>query len=179
VNIAVRQLRRKRLVEEVQQILQDTGLDPCRLELEVTEGGLMQDPDAAAATLARLRAMGVQISIDDFGTGYSSLAYLRSLPVQRLKIDKSFVRHIDRTPEDASIARAVIALAGSLRLQTLAEGVETAAELQLLRELGCWGVQGYFFSRPLPPDGAADFLRRCGPSGRVRLPGPADEARAA
>jgi diguanylate cyclase (GGDEF)-like protein len=159
VNIAVRQLQRKGLADEVRQALEHAGLPAGSLEIEVTESGLMSNPERVAKTLESLRASGVHVSIDDFGTGYSSLAYLKRLPVERLKIDKSFVRDIDRSADDASIAQAVIALADSLRLQTIAEGVESEAVAQRLRELGCWGAQGFHFSAPLRPEDAEQYLR--------------------
>ncbi|HWA36753.1 MAG TPA: EAL domain-containing protein [Burkholderiales bacterium] len=159
VNIAVRQLQRKGLADEVRQALENAGLPAGYLEIEVTESGLMDNPERVAQTLQSLRASGVHVSIDDFGTGYSSLAYLKRLPVERLKIDKSFIRDIDRSSDDASIAQAVIALAGTLRLQTIAEGVETEAVAQRLRELGCWGAQGFHFSPPLRPEEAEQYLR--------------------
>ncbi|HYD55367.1 MAG TPA: EAL domain-containing protein [Burkholderiales bacterium] len=172
VNLSVRQLRRRELAEEIQDVLRETGMPAGLLELEVTESGLMQDPDRAAQTLARLRAAGIHISIDDFGTGYSSLGYLKRLPVERLKIDMSFVRDIDRSADDASIAQAIVALSRSLRLQTIAEGVESEAIAARLRGMGCWAAQGYHFSKPLRPEDAAAVIRS-GNRLRSRTPGDA------
>lgn len=148
VNVSARQLCGGKLVERVRAILAGTGLDPAALEIEVTESMLMENLDAAAGTLERLRALGVRIAMDDFGTGYSSLGYLKRLPVGRLKIDRSFIRNVTTDPDDANIALAVIAMAHSLRLEVLAEGVETQAQLRYLRAHGCDAIQGYYSGAP-------------------------------
>jgi predicted signal transduction protein with EAL and GGDEF domain len=132
------------------------GLDPRFLELEITESMIMQHAERSSAILQRLHEIGVQLSIDDFGTGYSSLAYLKRFPVQRLKIDKSFVRDITTDADDAAIVNAVIAMAKSLKLKVVAEGVETKEQLAFLARLRCDEYQGYYFSKPLP---AAEFAR--------------------
>lgn len=125
---------------------------PERLELEVTESMLMDDRATTLGTLKRLKAMGLRLSIDDFGTGYSSLAYLKQFPVDTLKVDRSFVKDMPDAGDDAAIASAIIAMAHSLRLEVVAEGVETEAQLAFLRERGCEYVQGFLISRPVPAE---------------------------
>jgi diguanylate cyclase (GGDEF)-like protein/PAS domain S-box-containing protein len=154
VNLSLVQFRHPGLVELVNDVLRETGLPPRCLELELTESVAMQQPTAAIAVVRRLRALGVQLSIDDFGTGYSSLSYLKQFEVHKLKIDQSFVRHINADGHDQSIVRAVIGMAASLGMLTIAEGVETAAQRAELERLGCDEVQGYLFGKPLP---AAEF----------------------
>jgi len=154
VNLSAEQFRSRSLIDTVSEALALTGLDPCHLTLEITETLLMEQSEQTVDLLSRLNAMGLQLSIDDFGTGYSSLSYLSRFPIQKLKIDKSFVRDMRSDPSDAAITSAVIALAHSLRLRVLAEGVETREQLEFLRLRGCHEVQGYLFSKPLP---AADF----------------------
>ncbi|GIZ12442.1 bifunctional diguanylate cyclase/phosphodiesterase [Pseudomonas sp. NCCP-436] len=150
VNISSRLFGRGELEQKVAQVLEQTGLRADQLELEVTESAVMEDPATAQNLLTRLRALGVRLAIDDFGTGYSSLARLKRLPVNKLKLDQSFVRGLPDSREDAAIARAVIALGHSLDLMVLAEGIETAEQAGFLRELGCDFGQGYYFGRPLP-----------------------------
>jgi diguanylate cyclase (GGDEF)-like protein/PAS domain S-box-containing protein len=151
VNLSPRQFRQKNLIETVRRILLDTGQPARLLELEITETTLMQDIDETRDKLQEIAAMGVRLAIDDFGTGYSSLSYLKRFPVHKLKVDQSFVRDLTVDPEDAAIVTAVIGLAKSLGLDTLAEGVETREQLDVLLGLGCEKFQGYLFSRPLPP----------------------------
>ncbi|MCK9379944.1 MAG: EAL domain-containing protein [Sulfuritalea sp.] len=151
VNLSPRQFRQKDLVETLRRILVDTGQPGRLLELEITESTLMHDIDETRAKLQEIAAMGVQLVIDDFGTGYSSLSYLKRFPVHKLKVDQSFVRDLTSDPEDAAIVTAIIGLAKSLGLTTLAEGVETREQLDVLLGLGCEKFQGYLFSRPLPP----------------------------
>ncbi|HUZ66644.1 MAG TPA: EAL domain-containing protein, partial [Beijerinckiaceae bacterium] len=139
--------------------LSDSGLDPRRLDLELTESIVMQDLEAVANDLKQLRDLGVQISIDDFGTGYSSLSYVKRLPVDRLKIDQSFVRNLSTDPNDAAIVRAIITLGHSLDLDIVAEGVETADQLARLRAEGCDHVQGYYFGKPMPAEDFVAFVR--------------------
>jgi diguanylate cyclase (GGDEF)-like protein/PAS domain S-box-containing protein len=159
VNLSALQLRNGRLVESVAEVLAQSGLPPGLLELELTESILLQDVDNTLDTVRRLKALGVMLSIDDFGTGYSSLGYLKRLAVDRLKIDQSFVRHIDSDPDAAAIVSAVIQLARSLRLGIVAEGVETETQLAFLRKEGCTEIQGYLFSRPLLPAAIEALLR--------------------
>ena len=155
VNLSARQFQQPGLIEQVRAALTDTGLPAASLELEITESALMQGQEAAA-TLTALKELGVRLAIDDFGTGYSSLAYLKRFPLDKLKIDQSFVRDIPHDSGDMEIAGAIIALARTLRLEVLAEGVETTAQLTFLREQGCDTCQGYLLSRPVP---AAEFIR--------------------
>ena len=150
VNLSPRQFRQKDLVDNLRRILSDTGQPARLLELEITESTLMYDIAETQAKLQEIAAMGVRLAIDDFGTGYSSLSYLKRFPVHKLKIDQSFVRDLKFDPEDAAIVKAIIGLAGSLGLDTLAEGVETREQLDVLLGLGCKSFQGYLFSRPLP-----------------------------
>jgi diguanylate cyclase (GGDEF)-like protein len=151
VNLSPRQFQQQRIEDVTARILRSTGLDPARLELEVTESLAMHEPAHVTATLGDLRAMGVQCSIDDFGTGYSGLSQLTQLPIDKLKIDKSFVATID-SDREAPIVMAVVALAHGLGLAVVAEGVETDAQLERLRELGCDEMQGFLFSRPVSAD---------------------------
>ena len=148
VNVAGQQLQRQGFVEEVQSVLQATGLPASCLELEVTESFMMQDPEAAIGDLKRLGDMGIALSIDDFGTGYSSLNYLKKLPIHKLKIDQSFVRDIPLDGNNSAIANAVIALGHALNLVVIAEGVETDEQAAFLRASGCDQAQGYLYSRP-------------------------------
>ena len=150
VNLSARQFGQKDLVESVAEILVETGLDPACLEIELTEGLVMTDVERAIGVLRNLKFLGVKLSIDDFGTGYSSLSYLKRFPIDVLKIDQSFVRDITIDAEDAAIAAAIISLAHSLKLQVIAEGVETEAQLTFLRRHNCDQMQGYYFSRPVP-----------------------------
>lgn len=152
VNISSRLFTHGALDQRVAQVLRETGLPAQQLELEVTESAVMEDPAAALTLLERLRDLGVRLAIDDFGTGYSSLARLKRLPVNKLKLDQSFVRGLPNDPDDAAIAGAVIALGHSLGLTVLAEGIETTAQVDFLRSLGCDAGQGYHFGRPLAPE---------------------------
>ncbi len=149
VNVSARQFRQPRFVEEVVQALEQSGANPKRLKLELTESMLVDDVEDVIAKMSQLKARGVGFSLDDFGTGYSSLSYLKRLPLDQLKIDQSFVRNILSDPNDAAIAKMVVALALSLGLAVIAEGVEDDAQRAYLAELGCFAYQGYFFSRPL------------------------------
>ncbi len=159
VNLSALQFRRSDIVATVAQALCNSRLDGRWLELELTESLLMQSGPDVAATLERLKALGVRLSIDDFGTGYSSLAYLKRFPVDQLKIDQSFVRDVTGNPDDAAIVRAIIQLGQSLRLEVIAEGTETPEQMDFLRREGCSAAQGYLFSPPLPPDAVAELLR--------------------
>ena len=160
VNLSALQFRRAGLVDTVAGALKRSGLPPHLLELELTESILLQDVENTLDTVRKLKALGVRLSIDDFGTGYSSLSYLKRFAVDRLKIDRSFVHDVDTDPDNAAIVRAVIQLARSLRLGTVAEGVETEAQLAFLQDEGCQDVQGYLFSRPLAPADLKAFCAR-------------------
>lgn len=164
VNVSTRQFRGEKLVDEVTQALQDSGLKPPYLEIEITESALVRDIDAAIATSRQLKALGVKLSLDDFGTGYSSLAYVSRFPLDKLKIDQSFIRDITHNPANAAIATAAIAIARGLNLSVLAEGVETEAQATFLRNHHCDAMQGYLFNHPLKPDAVARLL-----SDNVRL----------
>jgi predicted signal transduction protein with EAL and GGDEF domain len=149
VNLSARQFAQRDLVESIAQALDEAQLAPEYLEIELTESLVMADVDRAIGILRELKALGVKLSIDDFGTGYSSLSYLKRFPIDVLKIDRSFVNDITVDPDDAAIVSTIISLAHSLRLQVIAEGVETEAQLAYLREHHCDQIQGYFFSRPV------------------------------
>ncbi|MCO6055700.1 bifunctional diguanylate cyclase/phosphodiesterase [Pseudomonas sp. MOB-449] len=159
VNCSALNLSRDELVDEVQRVLKDTGIRPQRLELEVTENALMSNVNQALHLLERIRNLGVTISIDDFGTGYSSLAYLKRLPLDTLKIDRSFVMDIPGSHADMEIVQAIIGMAHTLHLQVVAEGVETREQLDFLRAHGCDYIQGYLLSRPQPLPAIEDLLR--------------------
>ncbi len=159
VNLSAVQFRHPDLIELVTRILAQAGLAPHYLELELTEAVAMDDPAAAIDVMDQLSARGVRMSIDDFGTGYSSLSYLKKFKISKLKIDQSFVRDISDDPDDKAIVSAIIKLADSLGLRTIAEGTETASQLDFLRTQGCQEVQGYFFSRPVPKDELEAFVR--------------------
>lgn len=159
VNLSTRQFRQKDLAEEVSAALRDTGLAASDLELEITESSIMDNLATAATVLTELERLGLRIAVDDFGTGYSSLSYLKSFPIHCLKIDRSFIRDIPGDENDTAIVRTIIALAGSLGLTVVAEGVETDAQLAYLRTNHCDQAQGYLFSRPLPPDDCIRLMR--------------------
>ncbi len=158
VNVSAMEFRNEHFLESLFAVLDETGLDPRSLELELTESVLMKRAESAASILQTVRERGVQVAIDDFGTGYSSLSYLRKFPVDALKIDQSFVRQISTAGDDTTIVTAVIAMARSLKLRVVAEGVETLEELAFLRAHHCDEAQGYYFSRPLPAQEFAKLL---------------------
>ncbi|MEA5509244.1 EAL domain-containing protein [Crocosphaera sp. UHCC 0190] len=160
VNLSARQFQQPNLVEMVSQVLEETGLDPHFLDLEITETAIMQNLDFSQETLQKLRALGVQISLDDFGTGYSSLGYLQKFPVTTLKIDQSFIQTLQNKPQNTAIVSAIIALGKSFDLRVVAEGVETLQELEFLQRLNCEEIQGFWFSRPLKPEDATAFLEQ-------------------
>lgn len=160
VNISPRQFKRRELVSEIAQVLELTGLDSRFLEIEVTESLVMENAEEFVANLRALKNLGIEISVDDFGTGYSSLNYLKRFPVDRLKVDQSFVRDIGRNADDAAIVQAIVQLGHSLGLQVTAEGVETEEQLAFLRRCGCDQAQGYLFSKPLPADAVEALLRQ-------------------
>jgi len=182
VNISVLQFVQPSFPSLVARILEETGLEASALELEITESLLMRDPDGATRTLQTLKELGVQLAIDDFGTGYSSLSRLKQLPLDRLKIDKAFVREVNSQPDDAAIATAVIAMAESMGLRVIAEGVENEAQLHFLKSKHCDEVQGYYLSRPLPASEIAKLFPhyramadRSAPAGDARIVLVADE----
>jgi EAL domain-containing protein (putative c-di-GMP-specific phosphodiesterase class I) len=148
------------LVEAIRRTLEETGIEPAMLEFEITETALMQHGRQTLETLAQISAMGIRLSIDDFGTGYSSLAYLKRFPVHKIKIDRAFVRDLESSSEDRAIVAAIMALAGSLQLSVVAEGVETPAQLALLRGQGCDLAQGYLFAKPAPAADVTPLLGR-------------------
>ena len=163
VNVSAQQICEGDLVNDIERSLKAHQLDPHLLEVELTEGSLMENTPHTVSSLLTLRDIGVKISIDDFGTGYSSLAYLSRFPIDTLKIDIAFIREVTFSPQDAAIARTIIELAHSLGLQVIAEGVETREQLEFLTKNGCNQVQGYLFCRPLPSVELEALLRepRC------------------
>jgi diguanylate cyclase (GGDEF)-like protein/PAS domain S-box-containing protein len=165
VNLSARQFQQKDLESRVREILQEAGVDPQLLQLELTESVLMQEPEAAARTMRGLRRAGVKLSVDDFGTGYSSLAYLKRFPIDTLKIDRAFVRDVTTDPDDAAIVASIIGLARGLRLKVVAEGVENAEQVQFLRAHGCDEMQGFYAARPAAGSDLAELLR----AGRLPL----------
>jgi EAL domain-containing protein (putative c-di-GMP-specific phosphodiesterase class I) len=159
VNLSAVQFSARNLVEVVAHALALSGLAPNRLELEITESVLLQDTGDVLETLHRLHALGVRIAMDDFGTGYSSLSYLQRFPFDKIKIDQAFIRQLSEKADSVAIVRAVIGLGRSLGIAILAEGVETKEQLSVLQTEGCWDVQGFLFSRPVPAAGAPDLVR--------------------
>jgi len=158
VNVSPRQFRQIDLVDMVASVLKSTALDPQCLELEITESSLAQDPVNFIKTLHDLKTLGVKLAIDDFGTGYSSMAYLKDFPVDRLKIDKTFVGDLETESANIAILKAIVALGHSLGLKVVAEGVETAYQQAFLHGIGCDELQGYYFSKPLPAEAFVALL---------------------
>jgi diguanylate cyclase (GGDEF)-like protein/PAS domain S-box-containing protein len=158
VNLSARQFHQRNVARQVMSVLEETGLDPCYLELELTESTIMRNPEEAARMLNELSGLGIGLAIDDFGTGYSSLNHLKRFPVDRLKIDRSFVSDIGVSSDDETITAAIITLAHSLDLRVIAEGVETPAQFNFLKARACNEMQGFFFSRPVPQDEVAALL---------------------
>jgi diguanylate cyclase (GGDEF)-like protein len=158
VNLSTRQLGQPDLVEVVADVLEETGMDPAQLSLEITESTVLEDTESALGTLEALKRQGVRISLDDFGTGYSSLALLKRLPVDELKVDRSFVMGLGRDPKDSPIVSTVVGLAEALGLAAIAEGVETAAQAEELRRIGCRLAQGFYFARPQPAERTTPLL---------------------
>jgi diguanylate cyclase (GGDEF)-like protein len=158
VNLSARHFHQTNLVETVAKILKDSGLNPNWLELELTERSVMKDPEQAIVKLHELKGMGVHISIDDFGTGYSSLSYLKRFPIDTLKVDQSFVSEITTDSDNAAIVQAIITLARAMKLNVIAEGVETLEQFELLRRLDCDAVQGFLFSEPLSTEDFTQLL---------------------
>jgi EAL domain-containing protein (putative c-di-GMP-specific phosphodiesterase class I) len=150
VNLSANQIRMPHFVDEVLTLLDSTGINPAKLKLEITESILLENMEDIVEKMIRLKARGVNFSIDDFGTGYSSLQYLKCLPLDQLKIDQSFVRDLTFDSNDRTIVRTIIAMATSLGLDVIAEGVETEEQLQLLKNKGCKTFQGFLFGKPVP-----------------------------
>ena len=155
MNLSARQFNDPQLPRMVARALKETGLPPRLLELEITESTAMQQTDVTLRTLKRLKALGVSIAIDDFGTGYSSLSYLRRFPVDKVKIDRSFVSEVPRNHDQGAIISAIVALAHALQIQVVAEGVETEAQRAFLASCGCDFIQGHLVGRPGDADSAA------------------------
>jgi len=158
VNLSARQFLAADLVENIDQALREHGIGADLVEIEVTESSVMTNTEDVVCTLERLEAMGLRIAVDDFGTGYSSLTYLKRFPIRALKIDRSFVRDIITDRDDDAITHAVISMAHSLELSVIAEGVETQEQLARLVQYGCDEVQGFLFSKPLPPEDCRGIL---------------------
>jgi EAL domain-containing protein (putative c-di-GMP-specific phosphodiesterase class I) len=158
VNISPRQFAAPDFLGRIEALLARTRINPACIELEITEGVMVDDAESAIVLLQQLRALGVKLAIDDFGTGYSSLAYLSRFPIHKLKIDQSFVRNMQTQKEQRAIVQATISLGHNLGLTVIAEGVETEAQRSLLRNWQCDEMQGYYYSRPLPPAAAFKFL---------------------
>ena len=154
-----RVVERPNLIDHIHQAVSAYNLPHRAIQLELTETGLMKELQNVVPSLHRLNQMGVEIAVDDFGTGYSSLAYLTSLPISELKIDRSFVRDIGITPQSSAVVTAIIALSRSLGLRVVAEGVEGLRQMEVLHRLGCFVMQGFLFSRPVPPAQLEDWLR--------------------
>jgi EAL domain-containing protein (putative c-di-GMP-specific phosphodiesterase class I) len=150
VNVSARQLSHPGFEEMVLKVLDDSGANPDLITLEITESMLIHDTAGKADVLERLRALGMRIALDDFGTGYSSLSSIREMPIDILKIDKSFIDNIATSPEAVCLAQTIIRLANDLGLATIAEGAEKVEQVEMLRDLGCKFVQGYYFFRPVP-----------------------------
>jgi EAL domain-containing protein (putative c-di-GMP-specific phosphodiesterase class I) len=159
INLSAGQFSAPSLIDDVDTSMREFGIDPHQLELELTESASMSNPEASIVIMQQLRSMGLKIAIDDFGTGYSNLSYLKRFPVDRLKLDQAFVRDIMTDADDLAISRAIIAMAHQLRLEVVAEGVETKEQLKLLASSGCRTVQGYLFSRPVAPEICQDLVK--------------------
>jgi EAL domain-containing protein (putative c-di-GMP-specific phosphodiesterase class I) len=176
VNLSARQFAQKTLLRDVGRIIAESGLTPESLELEITESLVMHNPEQATQTLEELKAMGISLSIDDFGTGYSSLSYLKRFPLDCVKIDRSFIKDIPVDADDMAITKGVIALGHSLRLKVVAEGVETAEQLDFLRANDCDELQGFFFSKPLPSEEVTTFLKNHTPKPHLKVVEPRKRA---
>ena len=162
VNISSTQFSRKDLVQHVEQVLQSSSLRPDQLKLEITESAIMESPEAALKSIEGLQELGVQLALDDFGTGYSSLSYLHRFPFDTLKIDQSFVSRLGQPGEQINIVRTIVALAASMGMEVVAEGIEEKVQWELLKELGCQYGQGYYFARPLSAKDALEQVRAPG-----------------
>jgi len=160
VNLSLRQLTDDNLIDDIRTALNDSGMAPNLLELEITESMVMHNPARMISILAKIKSLGVRLAIDDFGTGYSSLAQIKHFPIDTLKVDRSFIRNIPQDVEDKAITEAIIAMGKTLSLTVVAEGVETQEQLDFLREHSCDEMQGYHFSKPIAPELFADLLRQ-------------------
>jgi len=160
INLSLRQLTDDNLIDDIKTALNDSGMAPNLLELEITESMVMYNPERMASILAEIKSMGVRLAIDDFGTGYASLAHIKRFPVDTLKVDRSFIRNIPQDTEDRAITEAIIAMGKALNLTVVAEGVETAEQMNFLKEHSCDEMQGFYFSRPIMPEQFADLLRK-------------------
>jgi diguanylate cyclase (GGDEF)-like protein len=158
-NLSASQLNSERFIEGILNIIEETNIEADLLELEITETTIMSDPDHMSEILNRLRDIGIKLAIDDFGTGYSSLSYLKALPISKLKIDQSFVRDIPSDPDDMAITRAIIALGESLQMQVIAEGVETEAQADFLKQEGCFLAQGFLYAKPMKSNDLDHYMR--------------------
>ncbi len=158
MNLSANNFEQPNLADEVSEVLRKTGLNPSRLGLEITESVAMKDGLSCDKTLQGLTELGVRLAIDDFGTGYSSMSHLKRFPVGYMKIDRSFVRGLGRVTNDEIIFSGMLSLVRALRMEAIAEGVETAEQARRLREIGCKMAQGHYFSRPLPPQAASALL---------------------
>jgi diguanylate cyclase (GGDEF)-like protein/PAS domain S-box-containing protein len=179
VNVSVTQFTRPGFADAVASLLKKTGLDASLLELELTESVVIHNLQESARQMERLRSLGVGIAIDDFGTGYSSLSYLRNLPIDTLKIDQSFLSEIESEPNTMPLVRAIVALAHSLNLTVVAEGVETERQLEALRSVGCDRIQGYLVGEPMPAEQIVDLLRESGAAQQASRRRPAESAKKA
>lgn len=159
VNLSIKQLQQKNLLASLQKILDETNFDSNYLELEITEGIMIENVEEKIVLLNQFRQMGIQLSLDDFGTGYSALSYLKNLPIDTLKIDRIFIEHISHNAQDQVIVASLINLSHSLNLIVIAEGVETKEQVEFLRSLGCDRIQGYFFYKALPAEEIESLLR--------------------
>jgi len=159
VNLSSRQFRQQDLSRQIESILKENNVDPFFLEIELTESTVMYDIEEAAQVISHIKKQGIRVAIDDFGTGYSSLAYLKRFHIDKLKIDQSFVRELVDNADDSAIVRAIISMSHNLRLEVVAEGVETQKQLDFLKALNCDQIQGFFFSEALPPEEFAALLR--------------------
>ena len=159
VNLSCKEFLQPDLAEKVAACLVETDLDPRFLKLEITESHIMENSEMAVTILNQLRKLGLQMSLDDFGTGYSSLSYLHKLPVTFLKIDRSFVTRMVKSEDNRAIVQTIVQLAQNLKMKVIAEGIETAEQLSELAQMGCEFGQGYFFSKPLSPEAARQFIK--------------------
>lgn len=173
VNLSAFQFRNGTLLATIREALAEHRLDPGYLEVEITESALMSDPEESVSILRKLSDMGVQVSVDDFGTGYSSMSYLQRFPIDKLKIDRTFISDVTSSNDDASIVSAIVSLGHTLKLKVIAEGVETPEQLEFLQMLGCDQYQGFHYSKPMPAEEFADLIRR---GGHVQETGAAEDS---